>query len=156
MQVSDHKYSLEELMRITALLLGVFGSAGAFLAFSPLMYLLADVVESDTGRELLQTFSWIALRLCGYWIWLGCLLYTFGEKFLFVSVRTFWIVSLIYYAVLLLLLIPRDVWRGGGAPWFIPAWVIINLVVAAVFLYCYSRAKNLRNKSDASESTPDA
>ena len=144
-------------MRITTMLLGLFGCAGALFAFGQVMYLIDGIRYIDTPKELLKTVYLAVLFLSGYWIWFGWLLYTFKQRFPWVSPRTFWIVSLVHHTVWLLLMIPEDVWGGGDDPWLVPAWLIANLVIATVFVFrCKSNEDMPNEESDPQSEQPES
>ena len=154
MQDDTHQQSLDGPMRIATLLLGFFGCAGALGAFSLLLLGLSDLKYIDSGREKFEAVSLVVLLLSGFWIWFGWLLYFFKQRFPLVSVRTFWLLSLIHHLIWLLLLIPADVWGGGDDPWWIPVWAAVNVVLATVFVFRYPRNKKLAEQGDGDQTPP--
>jgi len=121
-------------MHATTILLALIGSYWALAGIAGWYMAIVSFRYVETGLDLLKSISTVALLLSGYWIWFGWLRYSIKLRFPLVSVHTFWLLSLLHHSLCILYLLPMDVWGGGDDPWWIPAWLVTNVIVAFFFL----------------------
>ena len=88
----------------------------------------------ESGVDAAKMVATVILLSSGYFVWWGWVFYSFKERFPFLTERPFWICSLIHHVACVLYLIPMDVWGGGDDPWWIPVWIIANVLIAAIVL----------------------
>lgn len=119
--------TLSALLALGGSVWALSGIAGWFLAFDSLHYV-------ETAAEAFKFFATVTLLISGYCVWWGWVFYSFKERFPFVTQKTFGIGSLVHHILCVLYLIPMDVWGGGDDPWWIPLWIISNILIAAIVL----------------------
>lgn len=103
---------------------------GGFL----LIYWLVEDIE--TKIDVIKLVGISILMPSGYLVWWGWAFYSFKKRFPFVTQRIFWIVSLVHHILCVLFLIPvyKNYGWGWEGPWWIPTWIIGNVVIAAIVL----------------------
>jgi len=131
-------------MRHTTIILAVMGSIWALTGIAGWFLTLDSFRYVESGTDLIKAVITICLLISGYWVWFGWVRYSFTERFPKVSDRTFWLVSFIHHAFCILYLIPMDVWGGGDDPWWIPIWIIANLLIAVYFLIKPNQIKPIK------------
>lgn len=119
--------TLTTVLAICGSVWALSGIAGWFLTLDSLLYV-------ETGTDLLKSVVTIVLLTSGYFVWWGWVFHSFKERFPFVTQQIFWVISLVHHILCILYLIPMDVWGGGDDPWWIPLWIIGNVLIAAMVL----------------------
>lgn len=138
-------------MRPTSILLAILGSPWALAGLSGWFLAIDSFRHVETGADLLHSVATVALLMSGYWIWFGWIRFSIKRRFPKVSVRTFWLISLVHHVLCLIYLLPMDVWGGGDDPWWIPLWIIGNVMVALVFLLRSPATARDAGQADASQ-----
>lgn len=121
-------------MKNLTIILALFGSIWALSGLGGLVMTLGSLEYIETGLDLLKFFATMILLISGYYVWWGWVLYSFKERFPFVSSQTFWFISFVHHVCCVIYLMPLDVWGGGDDSWWIPAWIIANVVIATYIL----------------------
>lgn len=103
------------------------GIAGWFLTLESFLYV-------ETGKDLLISLVTVVLLTSGYFVWWGWVFHSFKERFPFVTQQSFWVICLVHHVFSVLYLIPMNVCGGGDDPWWIPLWIIGNILIAATVL----------------------
>ena len=113
------------------------------------MMTILSIQYVDSAVEAAKMVVTIILLLSGYFVWWGWVFHSFKERFPFLTTRAFWFCSLIHHIACVLYLIPMDVWGGGDDPWWVPVWIIGNVLIATIVLM-QLQAK----KTDAEQAAP--
>ena len=121
-------------MRTVTSLLAFFGIYWALSGVVFFLTTLGSFKDAGTAGDFLKILYDLVLLGSGYWVWWGWIRYSFTERFPRMGQRAFWYVSLVHHILGVLYLVPHDVWGGGDDPWWVPGWVILNIVIAMVFI----------------------
>lgn len=128
-------------MRSLTSILALFGGFWAFAGIGGWIMTIYSIQYVKSGQDAAKMMITVILLLSGYFVWWGWVFYSFKDRFPILSSRSFWICSLIHHLACVLYLIPVDVWGGGDDPWWIPVWIISNVLIAAVVLMLHPATK---------------
>ncbi|MCH7227161.1 hypothetical protein [Haloferula sp. A504] len=140
-------------MRTLTTVLAFFGGIWAIVGIGGFAVTVASIQYVENVVDVAELLVTLILMLSGYFIWWGWVRYSIKERYPLVGPRTFWIVSLVHHLVCVLYLLPMDVWGGGDDPWWIPAWIIGNAVIAAVVLMLRPTNNSTAGDGDAPQRT---
>lgn len=144
------KKTMRSLTSILALLGGIWafaGIAGWIMAILSIQYI-------ESGLDVAKTLITIILLLSGYFVWWGWVFYSFKGRFPFMTTRAFWVCSLIHHIACVLYLLPMDVWGGGDDPWWIPVWIIGNVLISVIVLIRQSEKQVMAKQGSAPNPLP--
>ncbi|MES2924310.1 MAG: hypothetical protein V4819_22355 [Verrucomicrobiota bacterium] len=124
-------------MRLLTAILALCGSIWAFMGLGSFLLIYWLLEDLETKTDVIKLVGSTILIPSGYFVWWGWVFYSFKKRFPFVTQRTFWTLSLVHHILCAIFLIPTYVTyvrSDGDGPWPMPAWIIGNVVIAAVVL----------------------
>ena len=120
-------------MRILSIILAFCGSVWAFVALVGWIVIIPNV-HIQTGLDIARFLLHIVILVSGYFVWWGWVFYSFKERYPLLGQQTFWSICLAHHLLFVVSLIPVDVWGGGDDPWWIPVWIVGNILIAITVL----------------------
>lgn len=130
-----HTVLQNRTMRSLTSILALLGAIWALAGIAGWIMTISSIQYVESGIDAAKMGAAVILLLSGYFVWWGWVFYSFKERFPILTTRSFWICSLIHHIACVLYLIPMDVWGGGDDPWWIPVWIIGNVVIALNVLF---------------------
>lgn len=121
-------------MRSLTSILALLGAIWAVVGIAGWTVMLMSLKYINSGINAAIFVATVILLLSGYFVWWGWVFYSFKQRFPFLTTRSFWLCSLIHHIACILYLIPMDVWGSGDDPWWIPVWIISNVIIAIIVL----------------------
>lgn len=126
-------------MRTITTILALCGSYWALVGIAGWWAVFGEIQVAESTPDLAKPLVTLVLLVSGYSVWWGWIFYSIKMRFPFVTIRTFWYVSLLHHIACIFYLIPMDVWGGGDDPWWVPLWTIGNVLIAAILLTRHPR-----------------
>lgn len=121
-------------MRVITAILALLGTLWAILGLYGATVMLS--YPPDTTPDAFHYSISVGLFTTGYFVWWGWVFYSFKKRFPLVPQKTFWIISLLHHIVCTFYIT-----LSMDKAWVFLAWLIGNIIVAAIFLI--SRPWNL-------------
>ena len=128
----------------TTAILAILGCVWAFSGIAGWILTISSLWHLETHQDIIHAAVTFCLLISGYWVWFGWVRYSFTRRFPKVSVRTFWLISLVHHSLCVLYLLSADVWGGGDDPWWIPVWIIANIFIAIYFIVRSSQMQPIK------------
>ena len=124
-------------MRTLTTVLAILGAIWAIAGIAGWAMAIYALLEIESTLDAAKALVTIILLVSGYFVWWSWVFYSVKERFPIFKPRTFWTICLVHHAACIVYLMPMDVWGGGDDPWWIPAWIIANVMIAVTLLARY-------------------